>query len=690
VDPDLTVPPPPDASLAALWEPVDLGPVRLLNRVVMTALTTLWSRDGTLSERHLDHFEERARGGVGLVVTEQQTADGHRRAGFPDGLDALAPGADERFAALAERVHPHGTRVLAQLYAPGTQDVSGLDLDWWHAVSSPSDVPGPGHRESPRVLDAAEVSALVASFGRAAAVVARGGLDGVELHGAHGWLLHRFLSPLFNRRTDAYGGTAARRCRLLLEIAGAVRAELGPERVLGVQVSVSDHTGTDGRDGHDGLTVPLALEQLDHLVASGLFDYVNLSTGQEFSEDQTLPPLEHDHVPSEAAGRDARRRLEAAHGSARPLVLVQGGIHDVHQAAGLVASGAADLVGLARPLLEEPHYVVKAQSGRVGEMTPHLADGTPLRRAVGLRPVVALLNPVAGREGRWGLDRRRRAEVSRSVAVVGAGPAGMHAAITAAERGHRVTLLERDGEVGGHLRLLAALPHRARWHEAIAFHERRARALGVELRLGETVSPDTVLDGFDGVLVATGSVWSDAGFQAARPAVPRLPRGGQDRVLPVDEALRSALLDPHSLGRHVVVLDETGGHLPLGLADLLSAAGVRVGVVSGAAVVGAAVRAVSDTAVLARLAGRDVTLVADAVVDGIEAGVVTLTEGWSGRGSRVEGVDTLVLCTYRDPVRALDRVHRRTRVVGDARTPRELPESLADAHDAAYSLQDWC
>jgi 2,4-dienoyl-CoA reductase-like NADH-dependent reductase (Old Yellow Enzyme family) len=667
-------------ALDALWQPLEIGTTTIRNRVMAGPTTLLYAEDNILSDRHIAFYEERARGGAGLLVTEEQGAYRDGIGAFPTACTVWEPRAVPQLAKLSEAVHRHGAKQFVQLYAAGAADSAAMRLDDWRPLWGASRMPEPGHNEIPSAMGPCEIAELVDGFAQSARHVASAGLDGVELHGAHGWLIGQFLSPIYNSRTDGYGGSVEARCRLALELGEAIRGA-APELTLGIQLSIDEYLGAAG------ITPADTERQLEVIAASGLFDYVNLSTGSPHSTHMTIPTME---VPEGYLAEHGLRAKELVGG--RVKVVLAGRIRTLATAAELIEQGAADVVAMTRAQFADPWLVEKGMSGREREIVPCVGENECIVRAFSSRPVTCLMNPAMGREREWG-ERAfvRSPEVKRAV-VVGGGPAGLKVAALAARRGHHVVLLEASDRLGGHLELLARLPHRTGWGDAVESLIRSARAAGAELRTGITATVDDVcaLEP-DVVACATGATWDRTGFSPGRPQLRRVPGAEGPGVIDIAAAIEAATADPGALGPSIVIVDESREYLPLGLADMVSAAGARVEIVTRHALVSELTQmALDGPHVLGRLAARDVTLTHGHWLDRIERNRVALTEAWSGRQRTIDGVSTVVLSMLRT---ASDSLYRSLSgrlpeliLVGDALAPRRTVEVIYEGEKVGREL----
>lgn len=670
----------PDEALSSLWEPLRVGPITVRNRIMMGPTTLLYAVDNVLSDRHIEFYAERARGGAGLLVAEEHGAFRLGIGAFANACTAWHERAIPQFAKLATAVHEHGAHQLVQLYAPGVKDGSALVMDQWRPPWAPSAVPGPAGA-APIAVTREQISELVDGFARSARNVELGGLDGVEVHAAHSWLVGQFLSPQYNHRADEYGGSTAARCRFPLEIGEAIR-ERTRGLVVGIQLSLDEYIG------EHGITAADTEEQVDLLAASGVFDYVNVSTGGTYSSHQTIPTME----VADGFLAEPTARIKRIVGD-RMKVVVVGRVRRLELAARLVDDGCADIVAMTRAQLADPRLVRKGMSGHAEEIVPCIGENDCIVRALGDRlPVTCLMNPAMGHERTWGSGRLPLADPSRTVVVVGAGPAGLRLAATAARRGHAVTLFERQDQLGGHLEPLSCLPHRGAWREAIAYLEQAARSAGARIDCGRVADREAIsaLEP-DLVVCATGATWDTSGMTPGIPGSRPLPGVQQDNVITIAAAIASALEDPAALGGRVVIIDENGEYLPLGLADLLSAAGVHVEVVSRHPVVGAtAQQALEGPHVLGRLAARAVELVPGHLVEALDGDRVRLRETWSNRTCELTGVDTVVLSLLRTPDTELFNELKGSlpdvRCVGDALAPRRTHEVIHEAEELARAI----
>lgn len=504
-----------------LLSPLTLGSRRLRNRVHVTAHTTRnIDADNLPDDRDVAYFAERARGGAALLA--MGTTVVHPSSPQPYGVYANL---DDRILApyerLAAAVHEHGALIVPQL-GHMAQRNDGLPGPVW----SPSPVAYHGPGAVPHELTLAEIRELVGAFAAAASRAVRAGMDGVELAVGHGQLINLFCSPLTNRRNDAYGGSLGNRGRFALEIVEAVREAIGPGNLLGCRVNGSDLV--DGSlDDQDWLDID------ELLAATGLVDYLNVSVDFHGS---AIPTMATEHgcwVPYAAA---VKRRVRI------PVACV-GRITDPELAERILAGGEADLVGMTRAHIADPHLVGKLREGRRDDIRPcvgcvQMCIGELFRG----RNVKCVYNPVTGYERQRAQVERERAPRSRRVVVVGGGPAGLEAARVAATRGHQVILLERSAELGGTLRLAAAPPTRAELWRIGEWLTGQVHRLGVDVRCGVEADADAVL-GLepDVVVVAAGAL----------PALPPWARGLR-RVVP----LRTLLAADLPLAGTVAVVDD--------------------------------------------------------------------------------------------------------------------------------------
>src|ERR687893_2891817 len=397
-----------------LAPPLRVGPLTLPNRLVLPAHLTNYAVDGRFTERHAAYYAARAAGGAGLIVTEECSTDPADRPyeKLVRGHDpAVLPG----MRRVADAVHAHGVPVFAQVNHNGGQSDS---LHGRTPVLAPSPVPDPLFREVPREASTADLARLVAGYADVAARCAAAGFDGVEVQASQSSLVRQFLSRATNRRADRYGGPLEHRARFLVEVLTAVREALGPGRALGVRLA--DEEGVDG-----GTTLAEAVATARLLAERGLVDYVSTTVGVATTTlDRVVPPMT---TPPGYA-----RYLSAAIRAAVDVPVVGvGRFLTPAQVERALAMSDCDLVGAVRAQIADPEFAAKALTGRDGEVRRCLGCNQECVARVGLnRPLGCVANPRAGREAPLPVPRRRR-----RVLVVGAGPAGLRAAATAASRG---------------------------------------------------------------------------------------------------------------------------------------------------------------------------------------------------------------------------------------------------------------
>ena len=552
----------------ALWQPLAIGPTRVRHRIMASAHAQLYAEDGLISQRHIDYYAERARGGCALLVLEQQAVHPAGR-NYPGGSNAYERRVIPRYERLADAVHEHDSRIFVQLFASGAQGKGTQYMDDWRPLWASSAIPSAFSNETPMQVGDAEIAEVVAGFARSAENAMIAGVDGVEIHGAHAQFVGEFLSPSFNRRTDRYGGGVANRCRLLVEIVEAIRDRVGTKLTVGVRLSFDEFLGDCG------ITEADASEQLDLLADTGLFDYFSITGGGYHALHVAVAPM--GSMPN-GFMLDFGRKAKAVVGE-RGKIFIVGRITEPDMAEGAILDGCADMVAMTRTQLADPTLVRKLQEDRAGEIRRCVGANICIKHQLEHQGVVCVVNPAAGREARWGSGRLTpvQAGEEQRIAVAGAGPAGMTAAARLAERGHQVTVFEKRDECGGRLALLRRLPGRENWGMAVDDMRGALERAGAQLQLGRCIDAETFnRDDWDQIVCATGASFERSGYSPSRPDRWSIPGAEQHHVLDIETALHRALNDPDALGRRVLIADETGEHLPFCLAEMLAEAGVRV------------------------------------------------------------------------------------------------------------------
>jgi 2,4-dienoyl-CoA reductase-like NADH-dependent reductase (Old Yellow Enzyme family) len=657
------------ATLTHIWTPLTIGHTTVKNRILMPAETLDYGENNLLSDRHIAYYRERALGGAALIITEQQGAHPLSKGSFYFGCTAWEKRVIPQYAKLADTVHAHDTKLFVQLFTPGVHDKGTMIVDEWHPLWGASRLPSIAHRETPAVMGQAEINDLVQGFGESAVNVKVSGLDGVEVHGAHSYGIAQFLSPAYNRRTDRYGGSVRNRCQIVIDIGEEIRRRVGRDFTVGIRLSFDEFLGAGG------ITPEQSEEQLEVLAATGLFDFFNISGGGYHTFHIGIPPMGATPGFMIPFGK----RAKAVIGS-RAKVFIVGRILDLGMAEQIIADKNADMVALARAQLADPFLVKKVQEGREKEIIRCVGANECLARLFENREVICMMNPISGRERQWGHGTLKMVpqEAAKKIVVVGGGPGGMKFAAVAAERGHQVVLLEKEAELGGHLNTLKQLPTRAEWHTAVDNLARAMEVAGVEVRLGVTATKEVIArDTPDAVICATGASYTTASPSAYRMDRPMIPGCDQNNVLDVGTATRRALQDPRSFGKRLVILDETAGYLPLGLAEVLATQGqAEVEVFSPHSSIGEDLgRTLDMPHLFPRLAAAGVKLTAQHFIERIDGHTVTVYYLWGGAPRVISDVDTVIISTMRTPNDTLfneihdsfTEVHR----VGDVLAPRQ-------------------
>lgn len=652
-----------------LFTKLNIGPVTVANRIIFSAHLTNYAENGLPTEQHAAYYAARAAGGAGLIITEEHSV---HPTDWP--YEKLIHGFHREvipgYRRITDAVHRHGVPIFAQINHNGGQASSMYSrLPVW----APSPVADPMFREVPKAVTVAEIAEIVAGYALVAGHCAEGGFDGIELQCSHSSIVRGFLSPATNQRSDDYGGSLENRARLLLQIVHAVREVIGRDLALGVRLC-----GDELIEG--GTTIDEAVEVARLVEASGRVDYINTSIGVATA---TLFMIEASmHVPPGYAmfiPSAIRKAVEL------PVVGV-GRFKDPIQADRALEEGHCDLVGIVRGQIADADFVAKARAGHTDDIRLCLSCNQECVGRMGLnRWLGCIENPRTGREAALDAVPVSPPARPKKVLVVGAGPGGMQAAISAATSGHRVEVYERDAAPGGQVRLAASVPNRAEFGDIIRNQVTECARLGVDIHFGVTVDAAFVASRKpDVVIVATGAEPERPWWAPVDVSAPR--------VADVREVLDGSA----SPSGRVIIVDELGFHQATSVAELLADRGCSVEVITSGMVVGQDLGITLDMeGWCTRAAAKGIDQLTDLVVTGIEDGRLNVMHHPTGRNELREA-DWVVLAVPQAPVEGLYldlaeasrrpgtpfSVHR----VGDCVAPRRAHAAVVEGQRVGASL----
>ena len=647
-----------------LLSPIRIGPKRLRCRVLVTAHEIRLGDGRIPGARYAAYHRARARGGAGLQITGCTAI--HHTGGLGSG-GALANVDDsiiDGYRMLSGAVHEEGGVILAQL---GHSAATTYATEPGAPVWAPSAVTGELMRRGQRAhaMSVDEIAEIVAAFGAAAERCREGGMDGVEILAAFGFLVAAFLSPVANRRTDEYGGSLDNRMRFCREVVSAVRDAVGRDHIVGLRIP-GDELIEGGLELEEMKDVARALE------SDGKLDYLNVIAGTNMDR-----LLRAEHWPPTPARHGLFVHLAAGIRSVVELpVFTVGRITDPAQAERILAEGEADMVGMTRAHVADPDLIAKLREGRLDDIRPCVGANVCIRNGLEGRSIGCIHNPQTGRELTWADPAP--VERSRDVAVVGGGPAGLEAARVAALRGHRVTLHERSEHLGGQLRTWARLASRRELNRIVEWQQSQLERLQVRVHLGHRVDSAECLDGAEVVVLASG----------ARPG-PVSVQGAAEHGVILCTAHDVLDSEPVPVAPSLV-WDRAGGGAAVSAAERLAQAGCRVVLVTPSMAVADDVDITNRVPLYRRLYEHGVTMLPDSEVVRVDAQGVVVTNVYTDRETTIPGIERVVVADAAEACDELADALReeglRVLAAGDCVSPREVDVAMAEGALAAREI----
>jgi 7beta-hydroxy-3-oxochol-24-oyl-CoA 4-desaturase len=630
----------------------------------MAPMATGWANhDGTISEKLSSYLEARARGGVGLIITEVATVDGNypyvpATVGLWD--DKQIPGIRK----LTDVIHSHGAKIIPQISHPGPESVSLLFGDTQPV--GPSQMLCHSNKQNCRELTVEEIETIVGQFAEAARRAREGGYDGLELHAAHSYmLLGSFISPLRNRRTDTYGGSIEGRLKLPLQVIERIRAKVGNDFPIFLRIS-GDELYAGGRDIRE-------TQYIAPILARAGISAFDISAG-------SYPQMSWRIVPPSGTPFGINTPYSRAVKEVVDIpVMAVGRINEPRFAEDILARSEADLIGMGRALLADPELPNKAMEGKFDDIAPCTGCGVGCSRAQqDERNITCVINPAVGRESKLQLNTT---PTPKRVLIIGAGPGGLETARVAALRGHQVILCDKQNKVGGQLNLASVPPMKQELAKWVQYLQIQIKKAGVDLRLNTEVTPDNI-DQFkpDVVVIATGGEAFVPGFAVA---------GGKSLPTAHDVLAGNVTIQ----AGNVIVLG--GGVVGCEVADFLANRGdnqligrTDVTIITGKEEVGLKLVREIRAMTMQRLREKGVHIINKAKVIAILEDGVRIQR--NGQQEDITGADAIILARG---VKSVDKLSLAIRdkvsevyVIGDAKEPREAMEAIAEGSKVARDI----